>query len=285
MRLGRRAWRLVLVPLAYVAGGGMVAAQPAPFLTAYFVAPVGQTLLPDTAPLNRSEQTFSEGDVVLRGRIAYRAAAVVTEPVDLDIAGQHFRVEPSMNLNEARIRGGVMTDLRGARAFCLPELKPEDSENGRFDEHVQLCLVDRDSDGRLDFAILAGTRRPGDRAPVRLASFPYRVQPDLPIEGAELRLTFKTHLSLTPPSLQLGILLPFSHSGVQIRIAGSDGRMHDMRLDDNVTSRTYPHVVSFGPARFEILEYDPVARQVRLRILEGFTRSDLEIVRLIYGRR
>jgi hypothetical protein len=292
----RGAVRIVLAA-GVCFGAAAAAALPGPQLSSYVVEPIGQALLPDVVPLDGGERIVEHGEVVLRGRIAYRAVAAVAEPFEVILADQHIRVRPDQMLVEVRIRGGAMADVSGARTFCLPPRPPSEPQNApgligagggdRFAARVQPCFVDRDSDGRLDFALLAGTRRAEDRAPVPLAALPYRTQADLPIEGAEVRISFNAHLSLTAPSLQLGVLLPgFDYRYVEsIRARGPDGRMRGLPYDDDVPSRTYPHIITFGPARFEILGYDRETERVRLRVLEGFTRTDLEIVLAVDGRR
>jgi hypothetical protein len=250
----------------------------------YQVDPVGQVLLPDAIPADARERTVEDGDVIVRGRIGYRAFATVEQPIELAIAGQSVRVAAGEMLAESRVRGGAMEGLGGARAFCLPSYptppRAPGTPSGSLSREIQPCFVDQDNDGRLDFALLAGTRRAVDRAPVPLAGLPYRIRADVPIAGAELNVHFYARPLLGPASLALGVILAGTpHRGIEsVRIRGADGRMHGFPYDHAVAGGSYPRTLSFGPAQIEILGYDREARRVRLRVVQDFTRTDLEIV-------
>jgi hypothetical protein len=278
-----------------LSGTALAQARPRP-LNPFYVVPIGQVLLPDEAPLDTSERTFGDGDLVLTGRIGYRTFALVTEPVQFSIADQRISLTSRDMLAESRVTGGDIARLgQTIRVFCLAPRLPSEPEgapriflggSARFRDEIQPCFIDRDRDGRLDHALLAGTRRALERMVVAMPSTPYSVRNDVPIPGAQIRITFSPDLALTPPSLVRGILLPGAeYMGFDsIKALGPDGRLRTIPSFDGVTSRVYPHVIRFGPARIEILGYDRETERVRLRVLEGFTRTDLELVLLTYGR-
>ena len=263
----------------------------------YRVEPIGQVLLPDIAPPEPGERTVENGDIVLRGRIGYRTMATVSQPIELVIADQPIRIMPGQLLTENLVTGGASRQVSGGRFFCGALRRPVEPAgtgrifggrgSARFLELVQPCFVDRDRDGRLDLAFLAGARLQAELRLVPIAATPYDIRADVPMEGAEVRIVFSGRPVMGPASLALAVSIPDVEWQYvdSIRVRSTDGRMRGLPRDHAVRNDTYPYILTFQSARFEILGYDQEARRVRLRVLEGFSRSDLDVVLIVNARR
>jgi hypothetical protein len=287
MRPGQRLRSAAcLLFMSLILHGASASAQLQRTDRTYTAVPIGQVLLPDLEPLDGRERTVQHGDIVLRGRVGVRALAAMADPLDLVIDDRSISIRPGDMLLESRVEGGPMASLVDARAFCRPLNEPSYTDNGRLRRDPQSCFVDRDKDGRFDLALLTGKHGRNARVTVPVDAIPYSVRSDVPIPGAELRVIYQGKPALGPTFLGIAWYLPgFDYEGLhRMRWRGADGRMRGIPYDRPVRHRIYPQIVNFGSARIEILAYDSDAKRVRLRVLQGFARTDMEIVLETSGR-
>jgi hypothetical protein len=270
---------------ASVAAGAPAAAQRPQTLYPYRVEPIGQVLLPDIVPPDGRERTVASGEIVLRGRLAYRTAATVVEPMELVVLDQPIRIMPGEILAENVVTGGASSQARGGRFFCASlrrPLEPPGTPGNRFQEAVQPCFVDRDRDGRFDFALLVGARRQAELGLVPIAATAYTVRPEIPLPGMEVQVLFNGEalvVLVEVPSIARNYM-------GELLLRDADGNMRGFAQYKSVRKNSFPYMISFQSARIEILGYDRETRRARLRVLEGFSRADAQVtITLTYGRR
>ena len=282
---GRAAATCLALPATVLVAGAPAAAQRPQTIYPYRVEPIGQVLLPDLVPPDGAERTVATGEIVLRGRLAYRAAATVAEPMELMILDQPIRIMPGEILPENVVTGGASRQASGGRFFCARPrrpLAPPGAPGNRFQDSVQPCFVDRDRDGRLDFALLVGARRQAELGLIPIAAAAYTVRPEIPLTGMEVQVLFNGEalvVLVEVPSIDRNYM-------GELLLRDENGNMRGFAQYKSVRKNSFPYMISFQSARIEVLGYDRETRRARLRVLEGFSRADAQVtITLTYGRR
>ena len=285
MTLRRGALGLLMLAASVATATPAATQQRSQTIYPYRVEPIGQVLLPDIVPPDGGERTVANGEIVLRGRLAYRTAATVAEPMELVILDQPIRIMPGEILAENVVTGGASRQVRGGRFFCAPlrrPLEPPGTPGNRFYEAVQPCFVDRDRDGRFDFALLAGARRQAELGLIPIAAAAYTVRPEIPLPGMEVRVLFNGEALVVLVEVSS---IDRNYMG-ELLLRDENGNMRGFAQYKSVRKNSFPYMISFQSARIEILGYDRETRRARLRVLEGFSRADAQItITLTYGRR
>jgi len=234
------------------------------------------------------EQTLSPGDSILVGRLGLESAAILSAPIDIVVAGETVRVRAGAVLMSAHARGGALANLRDPRVFCQRPYLParrygpgyERPVNDlRFPLTIQACFVDRDGDSRLDFAFMAGTGWPEDRAAVPLPQISYQMRTDIPFgDKAEVRLVYVQAMLFSSAKLNMQVLIDGDDVGLtRVRLPGDNGRPHWTDGSQTLSGSSYPRTIGFGQAQVEVLAYDAQARTARIRLIRGFPRSEIAL--------
>jgi hypothetical protein len=244
-------------------------------------------LLP-AGPGPGEERTLSPGDSILVGRIGLASAAILSAPIDIVVAGERVRARAGAVLMGVHARGGALANLRDPRIFCQQPYVParhygpgyeRPGNDLRFPYTIQACFVDRDGDSRLDFAFMAGTGWPEDRAAVPLPQIPYQLRTDISFgDDTQVRLVYVQAALFSAAKLNMQILSGDENVGLtRVRLLGDDGRPHWTDGSQTLSGSSYPRTIGFGQAQVEVLAYDAQARSARVRLVRGFQRSEIVI--------
>jgi hypothetical protein len=173
---------------------------------------------PQVARQAGEERSVVPGDVVLTAPLGWLSAAILSQPVEVEIAGARESFGAgAMLLHALEARGGDLAQLPAAvRTYCGEErlssarvaasalaLGVSDLAT-RLRRNTRFCLVDSDKDDRFDRAFLVGTRRDEDRRMVTIAPTPLEIRINHPLgEGDRLEVMYGEAGLLNNPHMRL----------------------------------------------------------------------------------
>lgn len=230
-----------------------------------------QIFLPNSGP--RGDQDYRSGDYILRLPLRWESAARLKGGVSVRIGEQSLTIA-----NDALLPLVEVQEKPGAgpffKAYCTARKSPPKLTGAigvmgllsnslhRSWTDAQTCLIDKDSDGKFDYALLIGDGGAMERVPHPIEAVGYAVEKDSPISpGDEVIIRLGSvsvkRVTFTLEITQHGVSQTFD------AIAMEDGQSAD-RVTKASIKEGLPAVVHIFGADFRIVAANAAGKTVKL---------------------
>lgn len=172
-------------------------AQPAHSETQVFLLP--KVLLPDVNWTNSSDEKIANrGDLIYKADVVSKIFIEVSKPIEFSMAGFKYTAAAGDRLVGAVVVKDKPADLPDdAIVYCDKEIGTESREIvgtltlglsnlvSKYKKPVRICLFDKNDDGVIDHAFIAGAKNAKDQVLYSFPDLPYQIHRNEPIGAPE----------------------------------------------------------------------------------------------------
>lgn len=256
--------------LLITGNAGAQGAAPKPY-DFWVFSPLAGT--PPTPTPPGTIRRLHEGDVVFEAPMMTEKTATLQAPLQVRVAGVDFSVATNQSLNWATWgSGGDLASLpSGAPMLCSSDYgpRPNTPENrSRYNKWAVICLVDSDSDGRVDKAFTNASKLPADWRMVDVTPTAYRVRESVPLgSGASIKVVYAGALMFRPVGLQAEPWSEGRHERFTwAKLVQPDGTMKGRWPFKG----PYPRRIELGQGVITLLSFDPNTKVAEIRYERDF---------------
>lgn len=241
----------------------------------YQVAPSATAFLPQEAANAQPSglRAVLPGEALFTTPVGWRSAAQLDGDASGSIIGKDFLFEKGETLPVATITGTAAGGFaRGTVALCgTPQVNAAKtllaastlgitSIFNRTGASWQVCLLDTDSDGRLDRAILAGVKKAADATPIAIEPVPYRLMTNAVMPGeSQARIVYRGETGL------IG-----GHVSFDLQVTENGQPLIFGNVRTKVDLDKLPQPGTLMGTQFTVLAYDPADGHVSVQVQRGF---------------
>lgn len=244
-----------------------------------------QIFLPNSGP--RGDRDYKAGDYVLRVPLRWESAARLQGSVSVKIGEQSAALAsgsllPLVAVQERQGAGPLLS------AYCTPRKSPHkvtgtiglmglvSNAVQRSWTDAQTCLIDKDTDGKFDHALLIGDGGALERVPHAIAPVDYVVENDAPISPEdEIRIRLAgvsaKHATFILEIVQRGVSQKFE-------TIDTDRGTVAHRVTKSPIKDKLPFVARIYGADFQIVAADATRKTVKLNWAESAPRDVRRVV-------
>lgn len=271
---------LCLAAIALLPAGPAAAQRSSGFeLTSYVTLPLA------TPSVLGVPKLYREKDVLFSIPVGVEDEASLQAPIQIRVAGVLWSLPQGAPLNRLRETGSDAARLLArTQTYCAGRYRKKGgavadrtsfnraSLQGRLESVLQLCLMDRDDDGRFDHGFLVGATKPADQVPVAMEPAAYSVQRLAPIPDSYMKIVYFDGGMLDGPNFDLQLYVRgkwVGQNGFEFpanrgrRGAGPSVLPRPLAID---LKKPLPQSFIVGDATFTVTALDKVGKTVTVTL-------------------